>query len=315
MPLVKHADLRAMDRTLKAGFLDAYNGKNYEPHWPLIAARHTSSSRENVYPSMIDAAAIREWVEGERVKNGIVLEGARVTNQKWELTYALKREDIDDDASGVVAQALSRIRSGTLKFKRHMDKLVFNVLKNNSDCLDGLALFHATHLVNPADPGSATFANTTSGALTPDNFDLARVAMGELAGPDGDPINENPNILLVAPAREKIARKILEADEVIYSATATDTREHNVFKGRGMVVVSPYLSTAFGGNDAYWYLLDGTDLEDRGVIAQIREDVEFTSITNLDAPNVFELDEFVWGMRARHTAAGGNPKKIFRRTG
>ena len=105
--------------------------------------------------------AIREWVEGERVKNGIVLEGARVTNQKWELTYALKREDIDDDASGVVAQALSRIRSGTLKFKRHMDKLVFNVLKNNSDCLDGLALFHATHKVNPADPGSATFANTS----------------------------------------------------------------------------------------------------------------------------------------------------------
>lgn len=315
MSLVKHADLQVIDRTLKAGFLDAYNGKNYEPKWPLVAARHTSTSRENIYPSVIDAAQVREWTEGERVKNGLVIEGARVANQKWELTYALKREDIDDDASGVVAQALSRIRSGTGKFKRHRDKLVFNVVKDNATCLDGLALFHATHKVNPRDPASATFGNTASGALTADNFDAARVAMMELKGPDGDPISEDPNVLLVAPARETIARKILEADEVIYSGTATDNREFNVFKGRGTVIVSPYLSTAHGGADAAWYLLDTMDAEDRGLIVQIREEVEFVSLTNLSDPNVFNFDEYVWGMRARHTAAGGNPKKIFRRTG
>jgi len=315
MSLVKHADLQVIDRTLKAGFLDAYNGKNYEPKWPMVAARHTSTSRENIYPSVIDAAQVREWTEGERVKNGLVIEGARVANQKWELTYALKREDIDDDASGVVAQALSRIRSGTSKFKRHRDKLVFNVVKDNGTCLDGLALFHATHKVNPRDPASATFGNTASGALTADNFDAARVAMMELKGPDGDPISEDPNVLLVAPARETIARKILEADEVIYSGTATDNREFNVFKGRGTVIVSPYLSTAHGGSDGAWYLLDVMDSEDRGLIVQIREEVEFVSLTNLSDPNVFNFDEYVWGMRARHTAAGGNPKKIFRRTG
>lgn len=315
MSLIKSTDLSVIDRTLKGGFLEAYNGKNYEPRWPLVAARHTSSSRENIYPSVIDAAQVREWNEGERVKNGLVLESARVTNQKWEMTYALKREDIDDDASGVVAQALSRIRSGTMKFKRHMDKLVFNVVKNNGTCLDGLALFHATHPVNPRDSAAGTFSNTTTGALTADTFDAARVAMMELKGPDGDPINENPNVLIVAPAREKTARKILEADEVIYSGTATDNREFNVFKGRGTVVVIPHLSTAHGGNDAHWYLADTTDTEDRGLIAQVREEVEFVSLTNLTDPNVFNFDEYVWGMRARHTAAGGNPKKIFRRTG
>ncbi|MEZ4395071.1 MAG: Mu-like prophage major head subunit gpT family protein [Polyangiales bacterium] len=315
MALVKNSDLQVIDRTLKAGFLDAYNGKNYEPRWPMIAARHTSTSRENIYPSVIDAAQVREWSEGERVKNGLVLESARVTNQKWELTYALKREDIDDDASGVVAMALSRIRSGTMKFKRHMDKLVFNVVKNNGTCLDGLALFHASHPVNPRDSAAGTFSNTDSGALTANNYDAARVAMMELKGPDGDPINENPNVLLVSPAKESTARKILEADEIIYSATASDTREFNVFRGRGIVVVVPHLGTAHGGNDAYWHVVDATDTEDRALIAQIREEVEFVSLTNLTDPNVFNLDEYVWGMRARHTAAGGNPKKIFRRTG
>lgn len=315
MALVKHTDLQVIDRTLKAGFLDAFQGKNYEPRWQLVAARHTSSSRENVYPSVIDAAQVREWNEGERVKNGLVLESARVTNQKWELTYALRREDIDDDASGVVAQALSRIRSGTMKFKRHMDKLVFNVVKNNGVCLDGLALFHASHPVNPRDSAAGTFGNTDSGALTANNYDAARVAMMELKGPDGDPINENPNVLLVSPARESTARKILEADEIIYSATASDTREFNVFRGRGIVVVVPHLGTAHGGADATWYVCDTTDTEDRALIAQIREEVEFVSLTNLTDPNVFNLDEYVWGMRARHTAAGGNPKKILRRTG
>ena len=315
MGLTKHADLQVLDRTLKAGFLDAYQGKNYDPRWPLVAARHTSTSKENIYPSVIDAAQVREWNEGERVKNGLVIEGARVTNQKWELTYALRREDVDDDQSGVVQQALSRIRSGTMKFKRHMDKLVFNVLKNNGTCLDGLALFSASHKVNPADPSTATYSNTTSGALTPNNYDAARVAMMELKAPDGDHVKENHNVLIVAPAKETIGRKILEADEVIYSATASDTREFNVFKGRGVVVVSPHLGTAHGGNDDYWYVTDTTDTEDRGLIAQIREEVEFVPLTDLAHPNVFSFDEYVWGMRARHTAAGGNPKKILRRTG
>ena len=314
--LLFHADLAALDRTLKSAFIGAYEGKGYTPRWPMIAARHTSSSRENIYPSIIDAASIREWAEGERVVNGLVIEGASVTNQKWELTYGIRREDLDDDLTGTVAQAVSRVRSGGGKYQRHPDKLVFNVIKNNSTSLDGLALFHATHKVNPKDPGSATFANTTSGALTPTNVASARAAMMELVGPDGDPLNENPNVLLVPPALETTARKIAQADEVIYSATATDTREMNVYKGNYTVVVAPHLAASFtSGSDSYWYLLDTNDSEDRGLIFQEREAVELVTLFDLADANVFQRDEYVWGTRARYTAAAGNPKKIFRRTG
>ena len=314
--LLFHADLAALDRTLKSAFIGAYEGKGYTPRWPMIAARHTSSSRENIYPSIIDAASIREWAEGERVVNGLVIEGASVTNQKWELTYGIRREDLDDDLTGTVAQAVSRVRSGGGKYQRHPDKLVFNVIKNNSTSLDGLALFHATHKVNPKDPGSATFANTTSGALTPTNVASARAAMMELVGPDGDPLNENPNLILVPPALETTARKIAQADEVIYSATATDTREMNVYKGNYTVVVAPHLAASFtSGSDSYWYLLDTNDSEDRGLIFQEREAVELVTLFDLADANVFQRDEYVWGTRARYTAAAGNPKKIFRRTG
>lgn len=313
--LIKPADLTALDVTVKGAFLDAYNAKSYTPKWPMVASRQSSTSARNVYPQAIDAAAIREWSEGERVVNGIVLVGASVRNQTWELTYSIKREDLDDDMSGTVAQAVSRVRSGASKYLRHPDKLVFNVVKNNGTSLDGLALFHASHKENPADPASATFSNTDSGAITPFNVAAARAKMLELKGPDGDPLNEEPNIILVSPAKETIARRIAQADMVIDSGTATDNTQFNVYKGAYTVVVVPHLATAFGGNDDYWYLVDNSDPEDRGLIFQEREAVEMVSLFSPTDANVFERNEYVWGTRARYTAAAGNPKRIFRRTG
>lgn len=315
--LLKHTDIAAIDRTIKAAFLDAYTGKAYTPRWPIIATRQSSTTRRNTYPQIIDAASIREWAEGERVVNGLVIEGASVTNQKWELTYGIRREDLDDDLSGTVAQAVSRVKSGAGKYLRHPDKLIFTVIKSNGIALDGVALFHATnHKVNPKDPESAAYVNTASGVMTATNVAAARSAMLELVGPDGDPLNEDPNVLLVPPALETTARKIAQADEVIYSATATDTREINVYKGNYTVVVAPHLAASFtGGSDSVWYILDTTDPEDRGLIYQEREAVELVSLFNVSDPNVFERDEYIWGTRARYTAAAGNPKKIFRRTG
>lgn len=313
--LVKAADLAALDKTIKAGFMDAFGARSYVPKHPLIASRQTSTSKKNIYPIAIDAATIREWTEGERVRNGLVLNGPTVTNQKWELTYSIRREDLDDDLSGAVAMALSRVRSGAGKYLRHPDKLVFSVVKDNSTSLDGLALFSASHKVNPADPGSATYSNTTTGALTLANVASARAAMMELKSADGDVANEDPNVLLVPPALENTARKIAQADQLVYSATATDSPETNVWRGAFTVVVAPQLSAAHGGSDTAWYLIDATDTEDRPLIFQEREPVEIVSFFSPTDDNVFELDEYVWGTRARYTAAAGNPKKIVRRTG
>lgn len=316
--LVKHADLRAMDLTVRGAFLDVYNGSKYTPRWPLYASLQKSSSKKNIYPSVIDAAAIREWIEGERVINGIVLEGATVTNQTWELTYAIRRADIDDDLSGTVAMAVSRIKSGAMKYVKHYDKLATGVITGNGTALDGVALFHATlHLTNPADPSSAAYANTASGALTPDNAASCRGAMLELKTADGEPANDGDQVvLMVPPALELKARKIAQADQVIFSATATDTAEANVYKGMYTVVVNPRLAAAFsGGSDSYWYMFDTSDPEDRAVIVQEREQVEIVAQFNPNDPMAFTQDRYVWGSRARYTAAAGNPKKAQRRTG
>ena len=64
-----------------------------------------------------------------------------------------------------------------------------------------------------------------------------------------------------------------------------------------------------------WYDVDNTDPEDRALIYQVREEVEIVTRFNPSDPGVFDLDVYTWGARARRTAAAGNPRRIFRRTG
>lgn len=315
-PVLKSSDLAALDRTVRGAFLDAYNNSKYQPRWPLYASREESTSRKNTYPSIIDAAQIREWKEGGRTVNGIVIEGAEVTNQKWELTYGVRRDDLDDDLTGTVRQAVSRIQSGAAKYLRHPDKLCSDVITGNANCLDGLALFHATHKVNPADPNSETYANTAVATFTPDNIAACRAKMLELKTADGEPANDDDTFaVMVPPALALKARKAAQADVVVYSGTATDTQETNVFKGAFTVIVNPRMAAAFtNGADGTWYMLDTGDPNDRSVIFQVRNGVEIVSKFSPMDEKAFDLDLYVWGTRARHTAAGGNPKKIFRRT-
>lgn len=316
MPIVRHADLVALDRVLRGAFMGAYESPNYKPKWPLWAGFQNSTSKKNTYPMVLDPASIREWTEGERSYNGIVIEGANVTNQLWELSYEIPRVEYEDDATGVTRQAVSQVKSGAAKYLRHPDKLCTNVLVNNSTCFDGLALFHASHKVNPADAASATVSNTDSGALTANNAATARKVLVEMPTSEGDAANDAEKIaLIVPPALELTARKIAQADIVIHTATATDTAESNVYRGMYDVIVLPRLGAAFSGSDSYWYMADVTDPEDRAVIFQERQKVEMVSMFSPSDPAAFELDRFRWGTRARYTAAAANWHKIVRRTG
>lgn len=323
--IVKSADLAALDVTLRTAFMDSYNNPAYAPRYPKIASTQPSASKANLYPLMLDAAGVREWNEGERKVNGIVLDGYRVVNGRFELTYSVQRTDLDDDMTQTVAMAISRLRSAGTKYVKHTDYLLFNVLKLGSTtalCLDGLPLFSASHKINPADAGSSTFANTASGQLTANNLAAAKAKMLELTTPDGYPANTDVTTLIVPPALEQTARKITQADVIVYNGlgaasgdTTSPAQEGNIYKGTMEVIVAPQLSAAQGGSDSTWYLCDSSDPDDRAAVYQVREAVEIVTRFNPSDPGVFDLDAYTWGTRARFAVAGGNPKKIFQRTG
>jgi phage major head subunit gpT-like protein len=65
-----------------------------------------------------------------------------------------------------------------------------------------------------------------------------------------------------------------------------------------------------GGSGAAWYLVDDTRVI-RPLIFQDRLAPQITALTNLSDPNVFNLDEFRWGVKRRCAAGFGAWQLIF----
>jgi len=113
-----------------------------------------------------------------------------------------------------------------------------------------LALASASQTYENGDTGSQS--NYSTDKLTYDNFETARVAMTNWKSGHGTLLEfTGKPTLLVPPALQR------EAIEITESTLDPDTAENaiSVYKGSSNVVVCPYLSTAAGGSDDYWFVL------------------------------------------------------------
>ena len=301
---VTSAALAALNRTVSAVFQQSYEAsEGYRPWYTKLCVRVPSSSSANVYPFAIDSGAVREWESGERHVNSIGLGSCTVTNKRYELTYGINRDQLADDQTGVL---LMKVRGGAAKFRMHPDRLMAAIFSANSTCLDGLALFHASHKVNPL--GTATYANLQAGRpLTPANAALTRAEMAARLAADGDPLSPSPRLLIVPPTLEREALQIAVATTLPNDgATAS---QDNVLKGMFDVLVIPQLEAI---STTQWYLADVSDPNDRPLIFQEREPLEFVQLFNPSDPQVFMRNEYLWGASYRAAAAAGNPAKITR---
>lgn len=309
----KSADLVAMDRTVRAGFSQAFSAKEgYIPWTPRIAAMETSSSAANLYPFGIDSGNFREWAEGERHVNSVGVGSVAVTNVKRELTYGVKREMIDDDMTGALRGVVGRVRSAAGKLRRLPDRLMAALLNANPTSLSGSTLFNGSHVI----PGTArTFDNDFgSTSLTRDNAVAMRSAMLGIRGSDDDIINTDPRILLVPSELEDVAIEIAYGSLKVKAGTSTtniSTVLGNSAMGLFEVVVAPQLSQY---SATTWYLVDASDPYDRGLIHQTREAAELVAKFSPEDPEVFMRDEYIWGLRERSAVAAGNPVHIARGT-
>lgn len=117
--------------------------------------------------------------------------------------------------------------------------------------------------------GASHFTDARGNYLTGAGTALGTAGLGNaikafrnLTGPDGDPINVEPSIILVPPTLETTARTLLAASSVLIASGVGSSRavesSANIFGGQfgGAPIVHPYLetSTITGYSAAYWYL-------------------------------------------------------------
>lgn len=146
------------ENQLSTAFIDTFDSTENE--YQDVATIIPMDERGMVFGWLTQDDDLEEFdpVTG-RVVKALAAHGARIEVRKYTKTVAVSFDDIRD---GKFSSAVISAKGVGNSAKRHPDRLVFGVLKDNSVCLyDGQPLFAANHLVKADDTSMmpATFSN------------------------------------------------------------------------------------------------------------------------------------------------------------
>lgn len=254
-------------------------------NYQRIAMVVPSSTRETTYAWLGQAPEMREWLDSRTIQN-LNAYDYTIKNRTFEMTTKVPVNDIADDQYGIYGPLVSEMGRSA---KKHPDELVFELLGNGfkEKCYDGKPFFSTEH---PTPDG--TQSNMGTGKLNPENYALARCSMMTVRGDKGKPLNIIPDLLVVAPQNEAVARELLFADLIAGTS--------NVNKGTCELLVVPELA-------AYpdqWYLLC-TNRYVKPFVFQDRERPKLVCKNKETDDNVFFDDEIIYGIKARYNAGFG----------
>ncbi|ACI98697.1 prohead protease/major capsid protein fusion protein [Rhodospirillum centenum] len=168
------------------------------PTYRMIAApRSFNDFKPHKFLRVGDFPTFRNLAEGAEVQYGSISENREtVTPGEFATGIAIGRRALVNDDLGALADFSSLIAIRAAQFE---NATVYGLLAGDGPVLsDGKALFHADH-GNKAASGSAIA----------DGIDAAVQALRAMTGLDGAKLNLRPRYLVVGPAREAAARRIL----------------------------------------------------------------------------------------------------------
>lgn len=189
-------------------------------------------------------------------------DSATYTVAKYGGIYATSFEAITNDDLQVLGRTAEKFGMG---FAQTIDEFVIGQLIDaNPTIYDGAALFSAGH---SNDLG-------TGNALGHDSLEDAAVLLAQQTDLDGEPLELRPWALLVNPAEEWIARRLLESER----RPGTGNNDTNVFRGElpGGILVSARVTAGT------WYLLADP---------QVVDTIEFGFLGGRREPELFEENE------------------------
>ncbi|MCY1280301.1 Mu-like prophage major head subunit gpT [compost metagenome] len=186
------------------------------------------------------------------------------------------------------------------------DELVYEAVNGGFTKLtyDGQYHFDTDHPV-----GSSLVSNKSTVALSNASlaaaqagYGAARTAMKQFRDEEGRSLNITPNVLLVGPALEDMARALLTDGKL-----ADD--KPNPYKGTAELVVDGRIES-----DTAWFLLDTTK-PIKPFIYQPRKKPVFVQQINPESDDVYNLKKYKFGAEARAAAGYGFWQLSFGSTG
>ena len=158
MALVTPALISALFTGFNKNFQDALG--EVPSQYTEIATVIQSTTKSNTYGWLGKFPSLRKWV-GDRVINSMAAHGYAITNEDYESTVGVDRNDIEDDQLGIYAPLFAEMgRAAGV----HPDEQVFAVLAAGftTACYDGQYFFDTDHPVYPNVDGTGTPASVAN---------------------------------------------------------------------------------------------------------------------------------------------------------
>lgn len=172
------------------------------------------------------------------------------THKAYTQGFMIERELYDDEQYNQIEKfPKAMARSGRASVEKNAATLF--VKGFDDDGYDGKPLFATDHpLLNSEKTGS----NLMTGALSRETLAKAIEMMRSTVDEAGNLIQMKPDTLIVPPALEDMARRLLHTTKLPGTAD-NDTNEYLSDSGI-KIVVYDYLGSASGGSDTAWFLQD-----------------------------------------------------------
>jgi phage major head subunit gpT-like protein len=277
--LITPAVLQALQTSFSKIFGAAFRSRP-TPLLATLAMTVRSTTKTQTYGWMSPLFAMRKWI-GPRVVQNLRANSYIIENEPYEATLAVDRDEIEDDQLGLFD---TRVAELAYVGSRLPEQLILAALNAGETGLgfDGLAMFSASHTLDPAGTQSNLFQTD----FTPAGWAFVRATMQSYTGENGEPLGINPNLVVIPPEYEFMAKHIFNAESVPGGGS-------NVQRGEARYLVVPELA---GTTD--WYAFDTTQ-PIKPFIFQLRKAVQLVSKTAVTDDNVFWQKEFVWGVDGR----------------
>lgn len=258
--------------------------------WTKVAMLVPSTSKTNDYKWLANFPRMRKWV-GDKTIKALAAFNYTVTNDDFEATVEVDRNDIEDDELGIYAP---QAEGAGFSAKQLPDEIVADLINGVfiNPCFDGQYMCDTDHDVAGAsvsNKGTKKLSAATQAAAIA-SLGAGRTAMKKFKDDEGRPLNITPTILLVPPALEDIANVLMMNDKL-------EDGKPNPYKGTMTVVCEARLTS-----DDAWFLLD-VSKPVKPFIYQERKKPVFVQQTDPQADDVFNRKKFKFGAEAR--AAGG----------
>ncbi len=270
-----------------------------------------SSSKETRHGWLDKLPKLREWI-GPREIQQLVAQEYTIRNKKFELTWTIPREDVEDDVMSVYGPS---VEMGGMQAAEWPDDVMTPIVEGgdgSNPAIDAVTyddanFFSPSHPIDTANPASPLQSNlyTTAGSgarlFTPANVAFIRAKFRQLKGRDGKPLGMNMTDVMIPPALEQDALQLANAEFIVanFGVNAATGSQSNVLKGTFNVIVNPKLTS-----DTEWYPMD-TRFPIRPFVWQLRKAPEFAYRVSPTDPNVFDLDAYLYGVRARGNGGYG----------